>query len=700
MKTPQILLLGLLLAANTASAQSKVWNQTGTANWNVAGNWTASGVPAAGNDAFINNGGTALLDTAGAGKFIFLGQAGGNGNLQVATGANLAATGLLLGRDTLRVGTLAVSGGSIAVGELFVGDGRGGSGGGSGTATISGGTLTLSNQFTIGAAATASGTVTMSGGSVTSTNLVVGAAGGGTLTHSGGTLTVTGTSFLIASNSASNSVVNLSGTATLTANSATVRVGGSGAGTGGLGLFGGGTLNAAGVVVAANSSFTDLGGTLNVTGGITNNGAWIFSPSNNLTSSYSIGGSGGMTKNAAGVLTLNAANTYTGDTTLNQANIQLGIINALPTTTIFRFGANANNRRLQLQGFNQTLGGVDSTGAGGNLFVQSAADNLSNASATLTLNVAAAQSYTFSGRMLDAGGTATNSALALVKSGSGTQVLSGDSTFVAYSGATTVNGGVLEFAGANSVANNSAITLGGGTVRFSGGGTRSNTITGSGNLEKTGANSLTLSGNNTFAGATTISNGVLELARVGGPSLGSTTSVTVGTGATLLISQNEQVNSSATVTLSGGTISRASGVSETFGALDLTENSVLNFGTGTAGTLTFGVYEGSATPSHKLTINNFFAGNTLVFGSNLGIGGPLSPNFIPATYSGTAFTSTWFDINSTSGGFTSVWNGTSSTFTITAIPEPSTLLAAFGLLSMCVWSWGKRKRGVAHDHET
>jgi autotransporter-associated beta strand protein len=489
-----------------------------------------------------------LLDTAGAGQYIFLGQGTGNGNLQVASGAALNATGILIGRDNARVGTLTVSGGSISMEELFVGDGRGGGGGGSGTATISGGTITLSNQFQIGAASNASGTVSMSGGSVTSTNLIVGAAGAGTFVQTGGTSTITGTSFLIASNSASNSVVNLQG-GTMNASNATVRVGGSGSGTGGLGLFGGGTLNAAGVVVAANSSFTDLGGVLNVTGGITNNGAWIFSPSNAHSVSYSIGGTGGVTKNGVGNLTLAAANTYTGDTTLNVANIRLGINNAISTNSVFRFGATAGNRRLQLQGFNQTLGGVDDTAAtGGNLFVESAADNTSNAPATLTLNVAAAQSYTFRGRVQDAFNGA-NSALTLVKSGAGTQVLSGGAN-VSYSGTTTVNAGVLEFGGTNTVANNSAMTVNaGGTVRFSSGGTRSNTISGTGSLEKAGANTLTLSGNNTFSGGTLVSAGTLQLTN-GGSVAGNITN-----NATLSISRTD--NSTLTNVLSGtGTLTK------------------------------------------------------------------------------------------------------------------------------------------------
>jgi autotransporter-associated beta strand protein len=608
-----------------------------------------------GSAVFIINGGTALLDTAGAAQYIFLGQGSGNGNLQVASGAALNATGILIGRDNARVGTLTVSGGSISMGELFVGDGRGGGGGGSGTATISGGTITLSNQFQIGAASNASGTVSMSGGSVTSTNLIVGAAGAGTFVQTGGTSTITGTSFLIASNSASNSVVNLQG-GTMNASNATVRVGGSGSGTGGLGLFGGGTLNAAGVVVAANSSFTDLGGVLNVTGGITNNGAWIFSPSNAHSVSYSIGGTGGVTKNGVGNLTLAAANTYTGDTTLNVANIRLGINNAISTNSVFRFGATAGNRRLQLQGFDQTLGGVDDTAAtGGNLFVESAADNTSNAPATLTLNVAAAQSYTFRGRVQDAFNGA-NSALTLVKSGAGTQVLSGGAN-VSYSGTTTVNAGVLEFGGTNTVANNSAMTVNaGGTVRFSGGGTRSNTISGSsGILEKAGANTLTLSGNNSFSGALSVQAGLLGLNTTGGAAAGSVTSVSVATNAILLLSQSGQVNNTAAISLSGGTIQRGSGVSEVFGSLTLTTGSFLDFGTGDAGNLTFGTYQNNnETPSALLTLNNFLPGNSFTFSST-----SFSTNRVGSYFTfGTGYVG-------------SSISSTGSTFTITAIPEPS-----------------------------
>jgi autotransporter-associated beta strand protein len=462
----------LLLTATPALAQNSIWSGANGANWNVTTNWNLGSVPTAGT-VFIVNGNTALVDDDRSGGTIgnaFVGQGGGNGGVEVTTGGSLKLGSLLLGRDNARAGTLTMSGGTFSVVNLAVGDGRGSTSGGSGTATISSGSVTASTLFHIGLSAngTTQGTVSMSGGSVSTPELIVGVAGKGTLVVSGGTFNVTGSTFEIARNSTENSVMNLSG-GTMNATSAVVKVGGSGSGTGGIGLFSGGTLNAAGVLVAANSSFTDLGGTLNVTGTITNNGAWIFSPSTALTRSYSIEGSGGMTKNGAGILTLAAANTYSGDTTLAVSNIRLGIDDALPTGTILRFGAINQPRRLQMQGFNQTLGGVDDTGASGILVIESASDDTSNAPASLTLDVAAAESYTFSGLVRDAVGSATNSALTLVKTGAGTQVLSGSNS---YSGTTTISAGGLVIDGTHSGVGLTSVASGariGGTGSLAGG---------------------------------------------------------------------------------------------------------------------------------------------------------------------------------------------------------------------------------------
>jgi autotransporter-associated beta strand protein len=200
--------------------------------------------------------------------------------------------------------------------------------------------------------------------------------------------------------------------------------------------------------------------------------------------------------------------------------------------------------------------------------------------------------------------------------------------------------------------------------------TGSGSFIGTGGLTKKGLGTLSLTAGNSFSGPLSVEAGTLALAASGSSAAGSVTSVSVSSGATLLISQSNQVNNNATVTLSGGTITRGSGVSEVFGTLNLTQSSFLDFGSGATGTITFGTY----TPSSLLTVQNFLPGNKLQFG-----------NTISST-----------DLNNTSlfqfsNGFTT---GTESGFfTITAIPEPSTYLAALGLLALMLWPLRRRLRG-------
>jgi hypothetical protein len=174
-----------------------------------------------------------------------------------------------------------------------------------------------------------------------------------------------------------------------------------------------------------------------------------------------------------------------------------------------------------------------------------------------------------------------------------------------------------------------------------------------------------------------VSGGILDLANSSGSTLGSIASMSVATNATLLISQAGQVNDSATISLSGGTIRTATGVSEAFGNLTIAGSGILDFGTtsyANANTIAFGTY----TPSALLTINNFDFGSTLTFGSDL---------------TSTINNSSLFTFNN--GGIASYsWSagvepGT-GTFTITAIPEPSTYAAAIGLLGLMLWPSRKR----------
>jgi autotransporter-associated beta strand protein len=210
-------------------------------------------------------------------------------------------------------------------------------------------------------------------------------------------------------------------------------------------------------------------------------------------------------------------------------------------------------------------------------------------------------------------------------------------------------------------------------VTVTGNHTISGVITGSNSLTKLGTGTLTLSGagTNTSTGGVVVSAGTLNLnkntgvAAISGP-------LNIGSSATLLLSSSGNVADTAAITLSGGTITRAAGVSEIFGNLNLTSNSTLDFGTGAIGALSFGTY----TESALLTVANFLPGNKLQFATGfntslLPTGGNLSnENF------------------SFSNGFTT---GTEDGyFTITAIPEPSTYVAAAGLLALFLWPARRR----------
>jgi hypothetical protein len=204
-----------------------------------------------------------------------------------------------------------------------------------------------------------------------------------------------------------------------------------------------------------------------------------------------------------------------------------------------------------------------------------------------------------------------------------------------------------------------------GSIANRGTGTAANVISGlvgtnvTALYQQSDTSPLVLSRSNSFAGPAYVEAGTLELSGPG-HALGRAASVGISAGATLLVSSGGQVNDAAVITLSGGTISRGSGVSEVFGNLSVTQSSFLDFGTGTPGTLAFGVYA----PSALLTVNNFLPGNSLVFASDLG----------SVINDASLF--------SFSGAFDSSWSG--GNFTITAIPEPSTLLAPFALAAALV----------------
>ena len=123
----------------------------------------------------------------------------------------------------------------------------------------------------------------------------------------------------------------------------------------------------------------------------------------------------------------------------------LKLINSdqIADTSIITFnGSGANAGIFRLNNKNETLGGLNSSGGAGIVENESG----SASTATLTVNVASG-TQSFSGTLRNGDGTGTDGTLAFIKTGAGTQILSGTNT---YTGVTTVNAGVLQIGSSGS----------------------------------------------------------------------------------------------------------------------------------------------------------------------------------------------------------------------------------------------------------
>jgi autotransporter-associated beta strand protein len=251
----------------------------------------------------------------------------------------------------------------------------------------------------------------------------------------------------------------------------------------------------------------------------------------------------------------------------------------------------------------------------------------------------------------------------------GTLSLSGSVSTSSLQGAGTGDAGNVV------LANKSVLTVNGAGKTM----TMAGSISGSGAIRLDGNSStvLTLTGDNTFdngvSTAVTVAAGTLVLAGTeGNQALRLAGRIAVGASGKLLLQSSDQVRENSIISLSGGTIQRAGGVSEVFGNLNLTTASFIDYGTGATGTLRFGTY----TPSSLLTVQNFLPGNKLQFGSTLTEGELNNPTLFAFS---NGFTT------GTEGGF----------FTITASPEPSTYLAVAGLIAVMLWPSRRRIIGEA-----
>jgi autotransporter-associated beta strand protein len=301
------------------------------------------------------------------------------------------------------------------------------------------------------------------------------------------------------------------------------------------------TQTGSGMLVLTNSNTycggtTISGGTLQLTGTgtlgagpVTDNATLVFALSGNPTYSGLIAGSGNLVQACTGTLTLANSNTYTGSTLVNAGTLALGNSLAVQDSTFSTSGSGAVSFGNLTS---VTLGGL--TG-GGNVVLTN------TAGAAVALSVGADNSGTTYSGVLSDGATGGG----LNKIGTGALTLTGSNT---YTGPTTITAGTLQigYGTANgSIATSSSIndnaTL---AYNVAGSQTFSNAISGCGGLYKAGGGTLTLTGNNTFSGLTTVYAGCLA---------GNTTSLpsAINVGANANVTFSQAVSGTFSQTISG-----------------------------------------------------------------------------------------------------------------------------------------------------
>lgn len=256
----------------------------------------------------------------------------------------------------------------------------------------------------------------------------------------------------------------------------------------------------------------------------------------------------------AGTLRLNktaGVNAIAGSLSIGDGSaaafVLLGASHQIADASVLTFaGIGATAGTLQLAGNAETVGGLSSSGVNGGVIENES--SVAN-TGTLTVNVAASTVQTFTGLLRDGDGVGTDGALALVKSGAGTQVLTGENVFT---GGTTINAGTLQVGagsatgslGTGDIVNNDTLVINRtGTL------TLDQAISGTGSVVLGGSGTVALTHDaNSWSGATTVDQGTLK---VGHDGLGKTGTgaVAINTGGTLY----------GTGTVQGSTFSLSSG---------------------------------------------------------------------------------------------------------------------------------------------
>ncbi|EHO4924628.1 fibronectin-binding autotransporter adhesin ShdA [Salmonella enterica subsp. enterica serovar Corvallis] len=291
-----------------------------------------------------------------------------------------------------------------------------------------------------------------------------------------------------------------------------------------------------------------------------------------------LSGSGSLVKTGTGELTLSGDNDYSGGTTISGGTLTADHADSLGT------GAIANSGVLQVgEGeLENTLSGSGSLVKTGSGELTLSGDNDYSGGTIISDGTLIADNADSLGTgavansgVLQVGEGELENTLSgsgsLVKTGTGELTLSGDNS---YSGGTTITDGTLtadhaDSLGTGAVANSGVLQVGEGELE--------NTLSGSGSLVKTGTGELTLSGDNSYSGTTTITDGTLIAANVNALGGGN-----IDNSGTLMLDANGAFELANVTTHTGATTALAAGSTLDAGQLTQENGSTLSIDLGAA----------------------------------------------------------------------------------------------------------------------
>ncbi len=462
-------------------------------------------------------------------------------------------------------------------------------------------------------------------GETTSTNRTMGLnAGGGAINVSNGSTTLTMSGII----SGSGSLTKL-GAGSLVLSGNNTYAGTTTVNSGGLHLTGT-NLNAGGIILnSANllANYASLGsGTLTINGGwfsitsdasgITNSiniigtGAAIDTQGRNPTFFGTVSGSGNLHKVSGGNLYLAGNNiNFSGETRVIAGGIMVQHFNALSGSTVNLAAGEAGQLLFHPTIASANLGGL--TGSR-NLTLQR-----TNA-APITVSIGNNNSnQTYSGVLSGAG--------SLTKIGTGTLTLSGNNNF---NGTTTISQGTLQVGnggGTGTLGTGNTSIAAGANLTFNRGGsyTYGGTIGGPGSLTKTGIGTVILTTNNSY-GATTISQGTLQIGIGGGMGTLGSGNTSIAAGANLTFSRNDTHTYNGVISGDGSLTKTGTGIltltgNNSYGATTINQGT-LQIGNG-GGTGTLGTGNTSIAAGANLTFNR---GGSYTYGGTIGGPGSLT----------------------------------------------------------------------------